>query len=182
MFSVKCSEISSKEYFDFIKKPHDTDENPSKSTQHYMNYFEEYKSSHRIMHWNWSAGFLTTPWMLYRKMYLVFFMTLLLLDAHFVVAKPFMSAQSFSLLTMIWFIVGIIVSGFFADYIYLVFAVHKIKKGISHRGVSLKAPIIFIIALLFLLTAMPFILFALMLYFPSLVPTISALISIYSPA
>lgn len=179
MFKIDCDDITSEQYFEFIKKHHDTKENPLKSTQHHMDFFEEYKKSGRIVHWNWCAAIPTTLWMLYRKMYLIFFLSWAILDLDFIFSL-FLKGGSFSLiLSIAWRVAGIVVFGLFGDYFYLFFATHKMNQGITHKGVSFKGPIIFLVALLLLLLTLPFILFSLMLYFPSFVPMISWLASMY---
>ncbi|HQS83709.1 MAG: hypothetical protein B7Y25_03175 [Alphaproteobacteria bacterium 16-39-46] len=76
--------ITQAEFFNHIKlSPLEIIEDSatlSKGTKYYMEIFEKHKNDSFFLSWNWAAFFLGLPWMFYRKLYLLAFTTILVLD------------------------------------------------------------------------------------------------------
>lgn len=62
-YNFKCiSEVSNTEFTSFFS---------SYNSDYYLKYTENHKNNNHFLSWNWSAFFLTSYWFLYRKLYIL---------------------------------------------------------------------------------------------------------------
>ncbi|MBN1059872.1 DUF2628 domain-containing protein [Clostridium botulinum] len=109
------SDISDEEFKSFVGE---------KKSSYYIEYFNRYKINNRFISWNWASFFFGAYWLLYRKLFLIFFLFLLITTGTVSLLGPF---SAFT---------GVIISlvlGMFGNNIYIRFVEHKI---FSIRGFS----------------------------------------------
>lgn len=122
-------DITEEQFFNFIKTPKDTYGNISKQTKHYLDYFNKYKATNKIMNWNYSAAFGAVGWLIFRKMYL-YALGIANLERMIgrIIVKPLKSSGASEILVTIsdfsTEIILFILLGLFGDYLYLNFAVN----------------------------------------------------------
>ena len=143
--------ISREQFFDFIKNKKDTENNISRPTQHYLDYFDQYQKTGKKNGWNW-AGIWGYFWLFYRRMHLnglilivlnIFFsiFSLKYIETCFFVNGALVAPLSSLtdslllclgvLLTCVSLIViPIVFPMMYGDYLYLKYTNNQISKGI----------------------------------------------------
>jgi len=137
--------ITREQFYNFVKTDKDQDGKISKSTQHYLDYFDKYQETGKKAGWNW-AGLLSPFWMYYRKMFLfgiVVAFAMRFFDKMMAkVNNLFQLGSLGDLLDFALSIVIILIFARYADYIYLKYINEKISKGKITGGVSKVALVI----------------------------------------
>ncbi len=121
---MKNINISKKEFFNFVKEPHETEATLS----HYLGYFDKFAATGRKANWNWGPFVYGPTWFFYRKMYLYanvlafwWFLIAILwtyFNKHLGIDITILLVTSFHVITTV-----------FGDYAYLIFAGKNIKRG-----------------------------------------------------
>lgn len=146
--------ITREQFFEFIKTKGETSDRASRSTQHYLKYFDNYKATGKKGNYNWGSFFYTT-WSFYRRMYFAGFASMAILYfVHFVgdffknrlyvnLFRSEIDGGYFNFMACynkyrdsieICFALGVIfIWTKYGDYIYLRFANLKIAKGIKNK-------------------------------------------------
>ena len=157
--------ISRDEFFDFIKNKKDTDGNISTSTQHYLNYFDQYQKTGKIKCWNW-AGLWDYWWFFYRRMYrngliiIIFNIFFDILCLKYTKAYFFVNgAYTLIINPVSWFvdISFFVFLTMYSNYTYLSYANKQISKGILRGGTSVGAIFVCMILYIFLDFVFPWI-------------------------
>ena len=150
--------IKREQFYDFIKTTKDTEQSTSKSTQHYLDYFDKYQSTGKKSSWNWAsfitpflasfffplAGIASSYWFFFRRMHFYGLLSLIIKMAIWLIIFYKINSYfpenkyTYQVLFMIILIANILVS-IYANYIYLFFSSRKISKGREKSGVSKKA-------------------------------------------
>ena len=150
--------ITREQFFDFIKTHKDEEGAISKTTQHYLYYFDKHQKTGKKSGWNWAAftiscstlfffpiaGLLGSYWFFYRRMQLfgilaltlkmIFFITIVLkIDSYYLESN-----YSYPIIIFFIGILNILIS-IYSDYIYLYYATKKISKGKINSGISKEA-------------------------------------------
>ncbi|WP_315078251.1 DUF2628 domain-containing protein [uncultured Clostridium sp.] len=102
------SDINDEEFTSFVGK---------RKSSYYIEYFNRYKINNKFISWNWAAFFFGSYWLLYRKLFLIFFLFILI------------TTSLVSLLGPLAGFTGVIISlvlGMFGNNIYIRFVEHKI--------------------------------------------------------
>ena len=131
--------ISRDQFFDFIKNKKDTEGNISRSTQHYLNYFDQYQKTGKKRGWNW-AGIFNSFWVFYRRMWctgLALLISWVIVDIIFLTCiQNFAPNDLENPLSYLADFVIVIPLMMYGDHLYLLSANKQISKGILKRGVS----------------------------------------------
>ncbi|WP_252237975.1 MULTISPECIES: DUF2628 domain-containing protein [unclassified Clostridium] len=101
-------DISDEEFTSFVGK---------RKSSYYIEYFNRYKTNNKFISWNWAAFFFGAYWLLYRKLFLMFFLFILITTSIVSLLGPFAAFT------------GVIISlvlGVFGNNIYIRFVEHKI--------------------------------------------------------
>ncbi len=173
--------IDRTQFFNFIKTPNDTESFTSKSTQHYLDFFDKYQASGKKTSWNWATFFLAPFVFIHRKMYglgfliclihlvlsIVFFecYARLILDYSFTIMRYSNLMTSDHFINYVSYFCITILSALYGDYIYLRVAEKQIAKGVSHSGVINKIGSAFIGFAIYVLTSGVFLLFTILILF-----------------
>lgn len=151
--------ITREQFFEFVKMEGDTVDNASKSTQHYLDYFDRYKETEKKVSWNLAAFFFTGLWFLHRKMYfywalILIFDTVLFFDVRI---DNFLSNLGIdgvlkitpsAVFIMISTLLHILLLRY-SNYIYLQYANKKISGGTLNRGTNMW--VVWIVVLVFVI-------------------------------
>ena len=135
--------ISRDEFFDFIKNKKDTDGNISTSTQHYLNYFDQYQKTGKIKCWNW-AGLWSYAWFFYRRMgfngFVLLISWIIFDNVYLKCIENYITSNLYkALFHFVFFIICFIFmipSVMYGNYLYLHYVNTQVSKGILTRGPS----------------------------------------------
>lgn len=137
--------ITRHQFLNFIRTKKDTNESLSKTTQHYLAYYDNYIATGKKGNWNFAA-YLFPLWSLYRRMYLNGFFGFgfygiknLIKDA----TRYKIYLRNIDIIDGVILLIFIIFCMRYADYLYLVFASKKIAKGINSSGINMKIILFF---------------------------------------
>lgn len=150
--------ITREQFLNFVKTSGDTDEKVSPSTQHYLEYFDQYQQTGKKSNWNWSAFW--SIWFFFRRMYANAFLVMLLsssLNKLLVRIAKFFSLGVWEIYIEVS--AGLLLMAFmmrYADYIYLIHASKKISKGMQSSGTNKTAAGIVFFLLIFAIAVMTF--------------------------
>ena len=150
--------ITREQFFEFVKKDGETANQISKSTQHYLAYFDNHMATGKKIGWNWAV--LIPVWLLYRRMYLWAFIFAFAPGGLSKIINRCIGLDHWSFISL-GLSINLLVLLFlfmFADYFYLDYAKKKISKGIVSRGVSLVPVIILAVLWIVSVSVMSFLL------------------------
>ena len=102
------NDISDEEFIAFVGE---------KKSSYYIDYFNRYKTNTNFISWNWSSFFFGAYWLLYRKLFLIFFLVILITVSSITLLGPFANLTT---------IILSLVFGMFGNNIYIRFVEHKI--------------------------------------------------------
>lgn len=131
--------ITREQFLNFIKKKDEQENSLSRSTQHYLAYFDCYQKTGKKESWNWTS--FSVIWFFYRRMYSNGFYLILIISLVFKMEKKLFP----KIFSEFWGdIIAIILSTMilavfcmmYGDYIYLKHANTEINKGILKSGTS----------------------------------------------
>ena len=134
--------ISREQFFNFIKNKEDTEGNISRSTQHYLDYFDQYQKTGKKRGWNW-GGYIAYGRFFYIQIVIncvIITVLMSLIEERFILNSLFvLGIEIFKFYFFYLIIFSNIPFMMYCDYIYLYYANKQISKGVVKGGLSVGA-------------------------------------------